>query len=80
MDRAGVLERSLAEFLSVSKIVVIASEARLAIDAALHDVLRHAGKVESWEPRHGAYPDGGAHDGPALRYFAVRQPRAESQK
>ncbi|GHA78744.1 hypothetical protein GCM10007067_15150 [Lysobacter bugurensis] len=52
-----MLERRLAELLPVSKAVVVASEARLAIDAALHDVLRDAGKDESREPRHGAYPD-----------------------
>jgi hypothetical protein len=47
-----VLERGFAQFLPVVQVVRGISEAGLPVDAALDDVLRHAGEIDAWLSDH----------------------------
>lgn len=64
MHRAVEPHRHLAQGVEVAHPVDVGEEAGLAVVAALHDVLRHAGKIESWGTGHGALPGRRLH--PAL--------------
>jgi hypothetical protein len=54
---APVLERGFAQFLPVVQVVRGVSEAGLAVDAALDDVLRHAGEIDAWLSGHVVHPE-----------------------
>lgn len=47
-----VLERRFAKLLAVMQVVSVIGEARLAIIAALHDVLGNTGEVEAGQAGH----------------------------
>jgi hypothetical protein len=47
MQCAAMLERGRAEFLAIAEEVGVVGEARLAVVAALDDVLGYAGQVEA---------------------------------
>ncbi len=53
MHAAAFAVGDLAKFGQVAHIVDFGKETRLAVIAALDDVLRYLGQVESWQARHG---------------------------
>lgn len=57
MDCAAFAQRDFIEVVQIAPIVAGREEAGLAIVAALDDVLRDAGEIESWWARHADVPD-----------------------
>jgi len=53
VDVASLAHGDLAQVLQVTHTIDVGEKARLAIIAALDDVLRYLGKIESWLARHG---------------------------
>lgn len=52
MDAAGVRGRGFLQSTQIAAIVFLGDETRLAIIAALHDVLRSAGEMEAGQASH----------------------------
>ena len=50
----GAVRRGLLEPVEICPVVGLGGEDRLAVVAALDDVLRHTGKAIAGQPRHGA--------------------------